>query len=106
MTESTAFETLATELLNDPDRDVSRAGDTLSVHGRAFAAVDGGSLLVQLPSARADDLISRGMATAAVGPDQAAEAAQWVRVTDQEDWSELAAEAHVLAEGHVPGGQS
>lgn len=106
MTESAAFETLATQLLDDPDRDVSRSGDTLTVHGRVFAALGGDSLLVQLPGARADDLIARGMAAVAEGPVAAAPAARWVSVTDQEDWPELAAEAHVLAEGHVPGGQS
>jgi len=107
VTESTDFDDLATALLNDPDRDVSRSGDTLLVRGRVFAALDGDSLVVQVSAARADDLVSRGMASPASGPADAAETAgRWVSVADHEDWPELADEAHVLAEGHVPGGQS
>jgi len=108
VTASSAFDTLSTELVNDPDRDVSRSGDSLEVHGLAFAVLEAESLLVRLPASRADDLVSRGMATPAESPVAGGSdaSARWVSITDQEDWPELAAEAHVGASGHVPGGQS
>ena len=88
-----SFELLAAQLLEDPDLDVSVTATGLHVHGRLFAYLDGTELAVDLPQQRADDLAERGVATfVAAGRSEAKGA--WVRITDSQDWPELAAEAH------------
>lgn len=97
-----AFSDLSLELRGDPDDDVTAEQDRLLVHGRAFAALDGDALLVDLPAHRATDLVARGMATPASGPTAAV--GTWVTVPDTENWGELAAEAHQFV-GEPPVGR-
>jgi hypothetical protein len=86
------FEQVAFALQRDADDDVTVDGRRLLVKGHVFAAFEGGRLVVDLPAARTDDLVARGIATA-VDRDGAARGA-WASVVDQEDWLELASEAH------------
>lgn len=98
------FEALTSKLLDDPDRDVSVEGRTLLVHGRKFAYLDEAALAVQLSAERSNDLVQRGVAKPV--PAQLSNTGQWVRVFDPEDWSELVAEAHELAQGRMHGNAS
>ena len=86
-----AFADVAFALQADPDDDVTQDGDRLLVRGRVFARLDGGRLVVDLPAARAEDLMSRGVATRGSGDDARG---AWVAVEDEADWLELATEAH------------
>lgn len=88
-----AFDLLTTQLLNDPDLDVSLTATGLHVRGRLFAYVDAGSLVVDLPEARAADLVGRDVA-APVAAGRAEPKGAWVSIDDSDDWPELAAEAH------------
>lgn len=97
-----AFADVASALQNDPDDDVSVDGSRLLVHGRPFASLDGDELLVEFPAARAIDLVTRGMASAASGPAEAR--GTWVSVGDSENWLELATEAHQFV-GEPPVGR-
>jgi len=99
-----AFDRLAAQLLDDPDRDVSVDGSSLLVRGKKFAYLDGDSLLVRLPAGRADDLLHRNIGE--LGPFDDDEGESWVRIADEEDWVELAGEAHEFAGGRMPGGES
>src|SRR5438874_1788309 len=87
-----AFTDLAFALREDPDHDVTVEPGRLLVHGRVFARLDGEALVVDLAQARADDLVTRGIAAAASG--DPAPSGAWVAITDTEDWTELATEAH------------
>ena len=49
-----AFELLAAQLLEDPDRDVSVTATGLHVHGRLFAYLDGTDLALDLRDAEVD----------------------------------------------------
>lgn len=98
-----AFDLLATRLLEDPDDDVVATEKGLHVHGRLFAFLDGDALVVDLPAARALDLVDRGVATAASGGAVDARGA-WVGIADLADWPELAAEAHQFV-GEPPVGR-
>ncbi|MFJ3404732.1 hypothetical protein [Promicromonospora sp. NPDC090134] len=102
MTMDARYEALRTALEQDPDRDVTVREGALVVHQTAFAFLAGSSLAVRLPAGRADDLIKRGIAEL-LRHDPAAD---WVTISDPEDWPELAAEAHELASGHQPGNRS
>lgn len=95
MTDSpqTAFDILETQLLQDPDLDVSSTATGLHVRGRLFAYLDGDTLAVDLPSERAGDLVGREVATRVPAARAEAKGA-WVRIADAEDWPELASEAH------------
>ena len=99
-----AFDRLSAQLLDDPDRDVTVDGTTLLVDGRQFAYLDGASLVVRLPADRADDLLHRNIGE--LGPFDSDEGESWIRITDMEDWPELACEAHEFTSGRMPGGQS
>ncbi|MBN9631461.1 MAG: hypothetical protein J0I18_12725 [Actinobacteria bacterium] len=88
-----AFDLLSTQLLNDPDLDVSLTATGLHVRGRLFAYLDGAALVADLPQARAVDLVGRGVASA-VAAGRAEPKGDWIAVSDAEDWPELAAEAH------------
>ena len=88
-----AFDLLATQLLNDPDLDVSITVTGLHVRGRLFAYLDDGALVVDLPAARAADLVGRDVASPVVAG-RAEPKGSWVAVSDSEDWPELASEAH------------
>jgi hypothetical protein len=95
MTDSplTSYELLATQLLQDPDLDVSVTATGLHVREQLFAYLDGDELVVDLPRGRADDLLGRDVA-APVPAGRADAKGAWVRIADAEDWPELAAEAH------------
>lgn len=69
-----AFDLLSTQLLNDPDLDVSLTATGLHVRGRLFAYLDDDALVADLPRARAVDLVGRGVASAAprAGPSRRA----------------------------------
>lgn len=100
-----AFETLANQLLLDPDDDVKLTSAGLHVHGRLFAFRDGDNLFVDLSSERANDLISRGIASRASGETVEARGT-WVLITDSEDWPELASESHQFVGEPAVGKQS
>lgn len=105
MTFDPTYEDLAFSLLRDPDLDVSRRPDGLYVGSRRFAYLEGTTLAVLLPAARADDLITRSIGTPLpVTPTRTG--GGWVAVADPEDWNELAGEAHTFARGMLPGRQS
>ena len=100
-----AFESLADQLLLDPDDDVTLTSAGLHVHGTLFAFRDGEDLYVDLSSERANDLISRGIASRASG-DAIEPRGTWVRITDAEDWPELASESHQFVGEPAVGKQS
>jgi hypothetical protein len=88
-----AFDLLTTQLLDDPDLDVSVTATGLHVRGRLFAYLDDDALVVDLPRSRAADLVGRGVASP-VAAGRAEPKGAWVAVADTEDWPELASEAH------------
>jgi hypothetical protein len=88
-----SYDLLTTRLLHDPDLDVSETATGLHVRGRLFAYLVDDQLVVDLPRERAADLIGREVA-AAVPAGRSEPAGAWVRIADEEDWPELAAEAH------------
>jgi hypothetical protein len=98
------YDQLANDLVNDPDTDVDARNDGLYTHGHRFAYLDGAALAVRLPAARARDLATRGIGEAL--PDASDPAVGWVRVTESDDWVELAGEAHTAAHGPLPGRDS
>ena len=93
---SRTFSDVAMALQADPDDDVAVEGTRLLVKGKLFAFVDGAHLVVDVPAARAADLVVRGIAS--VVSDTTAATAQpqgaWVGIDDAENWLELATEAH------------
>jgi hypothetical protein len=90
---SPAFDLVKGELLADEDDDVTETPEGLAVKGTLFAyESEDGRLVVDLPTARAADLVERGIAERHPG-DRPAHGA-WVAVADSEDWLELAGEAH------------
>ncbi|AYG03902.1 hypothetical protein [Gryllotalpicola protaetiae] len=103
MYEDNQFELVALERETDPDLDVARDGGRLSVHGRAFIVYANGTLLANLPTVRATDLITRGVATAAAAVEPGP--GRWVAISDTEDWSELAEESHQFV-GEPPVGRA
>lgn len=88
-----SYDLLTTQLLQDPDLDVSETATGLHVRGTLFAYLDDGELVVDLPEARARDLVGREVA-APVAAGRAEAKGAWVSIADAEDWPELAAEAH------------
>ena len=90
---SVAFDLLTTQLLDDPDLDVSVTVTGLHVRGRLFAYLDDDALAVDLPRSRAADLVERGVAAPIVAG-RAEPKGSWVSIADAEDWPELASEAH------------
>lgn len=93
-----AYDELTLEL-GDEDG-VSVADDALLVNEEEFAYLDGIALVLKLPVDRSDDLLERGIVTAQPDADG------WVRVEDQELWSELAAEAFEFVGEPAVGGDS
>jgi hypothetical protein len=88
-----AFDRVKRELLADADADVTETPEGLAVKGVLFAyESEAGRLVVDLPAARAADLVTRGIAEREAG-DRPARGA-WVEVADADDWLELATEAH------------
>jgi hypothetical protein len=94
-----AYENL-TIALRDEDG-VTIEPDGLRVHGTVFAFRTGDDLVVELPIARANDLVTRGVARRA-----AAEGRDWVRISDLQLWPELATEAHEYVGEPAVGGDS
>lgn len=98
------FDLLAADLQNDPDLDVTVRDRVLFVNATRFAYLGDIALTLRLPQARARDLAGRGVGRRLDGdPDTGAE---WVSVTDRDDWRELAGEAHEFARGRLPGHDS
>lgn len=90
---SPEFDLVKAELLADEDDDVVDGPDGLTVKGALFAfETEDGRVVVDLPVARADDLVERGVAER-FDSDRPAHGA-WVAVADSDDWLELATEAH------------
>lgn len=88
-----AYDLLTSQLLNDPDLDVSVTVTGLHVRGELFAYLDEGDLVVDLPRSRAADLVARGVASS-VAAGRIEPKGSWVAISDAEDWPELASEAH------------
>lgn len=97
-----AFSAVTDALLSDADNDVRADGTRLLVKGTVFARFDGEELLLDLPAARAADLVARGIGSAAGGDAPAVGA--WVSIHDVENWVELAGEAHQFV-GEPPVGR-
>ena len=104
MTTNDRYEALRTALVQDPDLDVTARDGALFVRQTRFAFLEGESLAVLLPDVRADDLVKRGIAELLRHDPESK--ASWVTISDADDWSELASEAHELASGHRPGNRS
>jgi hypothetical protein len=83
---------------------VSVAADGLLVNGAIFARLEGNDLLVELPPARAADLVERGIAERFAVERQPHR--DWVRVSDLQLWPELAREAHEFVGEPPVGGDS
>jgi hypothetical protein len=95
-----AYDEVVTTLAQDPDVDVTVTDDGLLAHGKRFAFLDDGHLVVKLSSERASDLIARRV----VGGH--AEGEGWVSVSSVDLWLELAGEAHTFVGEPAVGGQS
>jgi hypothetical protein len=94
-------------LVTDPDDDVTASETELRVRGRLFAARGDDRLIVDLPTARAADLVERGIAEAVPSGAAAADpAGRWVAIVDADDWVELAGEAHQFVGEPRVGGES
>jgi hypothetical protein len=96
------WENLVIEFTDEPG--VTLTADGLAVNGNLFAFADGDDLVVDLSSARAADLVHREMA--AHYKHDGAPSRDWVSVSDQSLWSELAREAHEYVGEPAVGGQS
>ncbi|MDQ1597233.1 MAG: hypothetical protein QOI70_657 [Microbacteriaceae bacterium] len=83
---------------------VSVAAEGLLVHGTVFARLEGDDLLVELPPARAADLVERGIAERFAVHGQSGR--NWARVSDLQLWPELAREAHEYVGEPPVGGDS
>jgi hypothetical protein len=99
-----AWDRVVDALTQDEDDDVTAAGEALHVRGSLFAFIQDDELVVDIPAARAGDLVERGIAHA-VDVDERA-AGRWVAVTDTEDWLELASESHQFVGEPAVGGDS
>lgn len=84
--------------------DVTVAPEGLLVHGRLFAFLEGDDLVVEVPPARANDLVERGVAARFAAEGRSLR--NWVRVSDPQLWPELAREAHEFVGEPPVGGQS
>jgi hypothetical protein len=102
---SPEFDLVRAELLADEDDDVVDAPEGLTVKGALFAyEPEAGRLVVDLPKARAADLVLRGVGEPATG-DRAPKGV-WVAVSSSDDWLELASEAHQFVGEPAVGRQS
>ena len=96
------WENLVLELTDEPG--VRLSSDGLTVNGNLFAFRDEDSIVVDVSSARAADLVHRGMA--AHYKHDGASSRDWVSVSDLTLWSELAREAHEYVGEPPVGGES
>jgi hypothetical protein len=88
-------------------RDIDEVAETaegLLVNGRLFAFLEEDDLVVELPFARANDLVERGIAVRFTTEGDSSR--NWVRVNDQQLWQELAHEAHEFVGEPAVGGDS
>jgi hypothetical protein len=105
MTSSLAAEAFANLVLEFQDEDgVAVDIDGLLVHGTVFAFLSGDSLVVDLPAARASDLVEREQGTRLTI--DGVKSRDLVSVSDRSLWSELAREAHEYVGEPPVGGQS
>jgi hypothetical protein len=104
MTSSRAAEAYENLVLEFQDEDGVTVDDGLLVHGTVFAFLSGDDLVVDLPSARASDLVEReqGMRYRLDG----VKSRDLVSVSDLSLWSELTREAHEYVGEPPVGGQS
>ena len=97
-----AYENLVLEF--QEEEGVTVSDDGLLVHGTVFAFPSGDDLVVDLPAARASDLVQRGMGTRfTLG---GVKSRDLVSVGDLSLWSELTREAHEYVGEPPVGGQS
>ena len=97
-----AYENLVLELQDEDG--VTTDADALLVHGTIFAFLDGDDLVVDLPVARASDLVEREQGTRFHR--DGVKSRDLVKVRDRSLWSELAREAHEYVGEPPVGGQS
>jgi hypothetical protein len=83
---------------------VTVVDDQLLVHGTVFVFLSEDDLVVDLPAARASDLVERGMGTRYKL--DGVKSRDLVRVSDRSLWSELTREAHEYVGEPPVGGQS
>jgi hypothetical protein len=96
------WQNLVIELSDEPG--VRLSADGLTVNGNLFAFPAADELVVDLSSARAADLVHRGMA--ARYKHDGVKSRDWVTVSDLSLWAELAREAHEYVGEPPVGGQS
>jgi hypothetical protein len=102
-----AYENLTIEFAEEEGVTISDGAlcvDNTRVHGAQFAYLDGDDLVVDLPAARASDLVSRGIAKRFNTDGQPSR--DLVRVADRTFWSELTREAHEYVGEPPVGGAS
>jgi hypothetical protein len=97
-----AYENLTIEFAEEEG--VTLSDGSLLVHGTIFAWLDGDDLIVDLPTDRASDLVSRGIARRVKA--DAVPSRDVVRIADRALWSELTREAHEYVGEPPVGGQS
>jgi hypothetical protein len=97
-----AYENLTLEFAEEDG--VTITDDGLAVHGTVFAYLEGDDLVVDLPAARASDLVSRGIGSRVKSG--GVRSRDLVRVADRSFWSELTREAHEYVGEPPVGGQS
>jgi hypothetical protein len=97
-----AYENLVLEFREEDG--VSVGENALLVRGTVFAFLVGDELVVDLPTARASDLVQREMGTRFAQGD--VKSRDLVRVSDLSLWSELTREAHEYVGEPPVGGQS
>jgi hypothetical protein len=83
---------------------VTVQADGMYAHGRLFAFLDRGELVVELPLGRLGDLELRGVAAPYVSTRHPTR--DWVTVSDAELWPELAREAYDYVAEPPVGGES
>jgi hypothetical protein len=96
------WENLVIEYTDEPG--VSLTADGLTVNGTLFAFREGDDAVVDLSSARAADLVRRGMAAHYRHSGETSR--DWVSVSDLTLWSELVREAHEFVGEPPIGGDS
>ncbi|MCU1415581.1 MAG: hypothetical protein JWN80_2921 [Microbacteriaceae bacterium] len=84
--------------------EVTETAEGLLVNGTLFAFLEGDDLVVELPFARSNDLVERGIAVRFAV--EGVKARDWVRVSDQQLWPELARESHEFVGEPAVGGDS
>ncbi len=84
--------------------EVTQSAEGLLVNGTLFAFLEDDDLVVELPFGRSNDLVDRGIAVKFTPEGQTGR--DWVRVSDQQLWPELAREAHEFVGEPAVGGDS